>query len=188
MNARIKELRKAIGLTQQEFADRLNLNRGSIANYEIGRNEPINAVISLICREFDVNEEWLRTGKGGPDNMFTSKNDEFTRAAKMISQDNDSDAMNAVIEYWKLDPSSKQAIWNFVYKLSKHISDKNNTSASIADPQPDINLNTQDTDALSVAVREAEEAYIKSRSISARKKGSSASNSTDGKDKEAVNR
>ena len=78
--------------------------------------------------------------------------------------------------------------WNFVYKLSKHISDKNNTSASIADPQPDINLNTQDTDALSVAVREAEEAYIKSRSISARKKGSSASNSTDGKDKEAVNR
>lgn len=75
--------------------------------------------------------------------------------------------------------------WNFVYKLSKHISDKNNTSASIADPQPDINLNTQDTDALSVAVREAEEAYIKSRLSSAKKKGSSASNITDDIDKEA---
>lgn len=190
MKNRIKALRKELGLTQEKFADRLSMKRNTIANYEIGRNEPIDAVISLICKEFDVNEEWLRTGKGGPDNMFTktSKNDEFTRAAKMISQDNDSDAMNAVIEYWKLDPSSKQAIWNFVYKLSKHISDKNNTSSAIADPQPDINLNTQDTDALSVAVREAEEAYIKSRSISARKKGSSASNSTDGKDKEAVNR
>ena len=190
MNARIKELRKAIGLTQQEFADRLNLNRGAIANYEIGRNEPINAVISLICREFDVNEEWLRTGKGGPDNMFTktSKNDEFTRAAKMISQDNDSDAMNAVIEYWKLDPSSKQAIWNFVYKLSKHISDKNNTSATIADPQPNVTLDPRDADTLSAAVREAEEAYIKSRLSSAKKKGSSALNITDGEDKEAVNR
>lgn len=136
MNARIKELRKAIGLTQQEFADRLNLNRGAIANYEIGRNEPINAVISLICREFNVNEEWLRTGKGGPDNMFTktSKDDEFTRAAKMISQDNDLDAMNAVIEYWKLDSSSKKAIWDFVYKLSKHMSDKNDQT--VVTPEP----------------------------------------------------
>ena len=35
-----------------------------MANYEIGRNEPIDAVISLICREFNVNEEWLRNGTG----------------------------------------------------------------------------------------------------------------------------
>lgn len=125
MKDRIKALRKELGLTQEKFADRLSMKRNTIATYEIGRNEPIDAVISLICREFDVNEEWLRTGKGGPDNMFTktSKDNEFTRAARMISQDNDRDAMNAVIEYWKLDSSSKQAIWNFIYKLSKHMSD-----------------------------------------------------------------
>lgn len=64
MHERIKQLRKELGLTQQEFANRLNIKRGAIANYEIGRNEPIDAVISLICREFNINEEWLRTGKG----------------------------------------------------------------------------------------------------------------------------
>ena len=64
MEARLKAVRKAVGLTQQEFADRLGIKRGAVANYEIGRNDPIDAVISLICREFGVNETWLRTGEG----------------------------------------------------------------------------------------------------------------------------
>lgn len=64
MNERIKSLRSTLKLTQQDFADRLGIKRGSIANYELGRNEPIDAVISLICREFNVSEEWLRTGQG----------------------------------------------------------------------------------------------------------------------------
>lgn len=64
MNERIKEIRKALNLTQQEFADRLKIKRGTLANYEIGRNEPIGAIISVICREFNVNEDWLRSGKG----------------------------------------------------------------------------------------------------------------------------
>ncbi len=61
---RIKHLRKTLGLTQQEFADRLSVKRGTIANYEIGRNVPHDSVIALICREFHVNEQWLRTGEG----------------------------------------------------------------------------------------------------------------------------
>lgn len=64
MEERIKKLRKALDLTQQEFADRIGIKRNTIANYESGRNEPIDSVISLICREFNVNEEWLRTGEG----------------------------------------------------------------------------------------------------------------------------
>ncbi len=64
MHQRIKELRKHLGLTQQEFADRLGIKRNTIATYEIGRSTPIDAVISLICREFGVNETWLRTGEG----------------------------------------------------------------------------------------------------------------------------
>lgn len=64
MNERIKKLRKTLDLTQQEFADRLGIKRNTVATYESGRNEPIDAVISLICREFNVNEEWLRNGTG----------------------------------------------------------------------------------------------------------------------------
>lgn len=64
MKDRIKKLRKDLDLTQREFGDRIGIKGNSIANYELGRNEPIDAVISLICREFNVSEEWLRYGTG----------------------------------------------------------------------------------------------------------------------------
>ena len=61
---RIKELRKAKGLTQLEFADKLKVSRSNIASYETGKNELSSAAISLICRTFSVSETWLRTGEG----------------------------------------------------------------------------------------------------------------------------
>lgn len=68
MNERLKLLRKALHLTQQEFADRLGISRGNIAAYEVAKNAPSDAVILLICKEFNVSEAWLRTGDG---EMFT---------------------------------------------------------------------------------------------------------------------
>ena len=64
MNSRIKKIRKSLDLTQQEFADRLGIKRNTVATYEVGKSNPSDAAISLICREFNVNEEWLRTGVG----------------------------------------------------------------------------------------------------------------------------
>lgn len=64
MNERLKELRKCLNMTQREFADIIGIKGNTIATYESGRNTPIDAVISLICLKFDVNEEWLRYGTG----------------------------------------------------------------------------------------------------------------------------
>jgi len=64
LNERIKKLRKVLNLTQREFGERIGVKANTIATYEIGRNNPIDAVISLICREFSVNETWLRNGEG----------------------------------------------------------------------------------------------------------------------------
>ena len=64
MGNRIRELRKHLGLTQQEFADRIGVKQNTLSQYESGRNDPIDAVVSLICREFGVSEAWLRTGEG----------------------------------------------------------------------------------------------------------------------------
>lgn len=64
MKDRIKQIRKSNNLTQQEFARRLGVSRSGVASYETGEREPISAVISLICREFDVSEDWLRYGIG----------------------------------------------------------------------------------------------------------------------------
>jgi len=70
LDKRIKELRKALSLTQQGFADSLGTARNNIAGYETGRRLPSDAVISLICKTFNVSETWLRTGTG---EMFSSK-------------------------------------------------------------------------------------------------------------------
>lgn len=64
MKDRIKELRKTLALTQQEFADKIGSARDNVAGYETGRRNPSAAVISLICTKFNVNEEWLRNGNG----------------------------------------------------------------------------------------------------------------------------
>ncbi len=64
MNERIKELRNALNLTQDAFAKRLGVKRNTIGNYETGNRVPSDQSVFSICREFNVNEEWLRNGSG----------------------------------------------------------------------------------------------------------------------------
>lgn len=102
-NDRLKIVRKRLCLTQQEFADKLGIKRGAIANYEIGRNTPIDAVITLICREFKINEVWLRTGEGGEENMFTqvAEDDRYSiNLGKLSATDNETAQrmVNAIAE------------------------------------------------------------------------------------------
>lgn len=111
MKNRIKALRKDLGLTQEKFAERLNIKRNTLANYEIGRNEPIDAVVSLICREFNVNEDWLRTGQG---DMYDIPLDDTAIAASNILENEDVpfyDTIKRIIQiYEKLDSDAQDVI------------------------------------------------------------------------------
>ncbi len=71
MKERIKELRKKLGLNQTEFGEKLGIKQSSVAGYERGARIPLDTVIASICREFNVNEEWLRNGTG---EMFVKMN------------------------------------------------------------------------------------------------------------------
>lgn len=64
MNERVKELRKHLGLSGEKFGDKLCLTRMAISKIENGQNGLTEANIKSICREFNVNEDWLRYGKG----------------------------------------------------------------------------------------------------------------------------
>lgn len=64
MKDRIKELRKELGLTQIEFGKRIHISGVSVSTAESGKTKPDNQTIELICREFNVNREWLETGEG----------------------------------------------------------------------------------------------------------------------------
>lgn len=67
MNTRIKKIRQNAGLTQREFADKIGVSRNTIAAYETDVRIPIDAIIISICREFNINKDWLYTGEG---NMY----------------------------------------------------------------------------------------------------------------------
>lgn len=71
MKNRIKELRKVLNLNQTEFGEKIGVKQGSVASYESGARIPLDTVINSICREFNVNEEWLRNGIG---EMFIKMN------------------------------------------------------------------------------------------------------------------
>ena len=86
---RLKELRKYKNMTQQEFSDKLKIKRPTIANYEADRVEPSSAVIAGICREYGVNEIWLRSGEG---DMFQAMNEDEELAAYLGDVMNDETA------------------------------------------------------------------------------------------------
>lgn len=80
MGNRIRELRKKLGMNQTEFGARIGLKQTSIAGYENGSRNPLDSIIISICREFNVNETWLRTGEGSMFNEADSGIDLVTRA------------------------------------------------------------------------------------------------------------
>ncbi len=113
MKDRIKLLRKTLDLTQQEFADRIGLKRNSVASYEIGKNYPMDTVIKSMCREFNVNEEWLRTGEGEMFEELTEQQ-KILKYTALLLKDKDSAVANAIqtliITYEQLDDASKATL------------------------------------------------------------------------------
>ncbi len=96
MHERIRKLRRILDLTQEKFAERIGIKRNTVATYESGRNEPVDSVVALICREFHVNEEWLRNGTG-----------------EMFAQDSE-DEMQALTEKYSLSAADRILIEKFV--------------------------------------------------------------------------
>ena len=73
MNERIKKVRKILKLTQEQFGKKIGVTGSACSTMESGKNNPSSQTIKSICREFDVNENWLRTGEG---EMFVTKSPE----------------------------------------------------------------------------------------------------------------
>ncbi len=122
MHERIKKIRKYRSLTQQEFADRLGITRNNIAGYETGKRSPSDAVISLICTKFGVNENWLRTGAGGDDNMFLPEpEDELEAFARKY---NVTGLERIFLEkYLGLKQSERDAVIRFMADLAEEVAD-----------------------------------------------------------------
>lgn len=105
---RIKEIRVSAGLNQIDFGKRLSLSQSAVANYEKNVRVPLDAVIASICKEFNVSEEWLRTGEGEPF-VEKSKREQIIGYLNMLSDVSENvrnrfaDALDAMDEDdWKV--------------------------------------------------------------------------------------
>lgn len=115
---RIKNIRQALGKTQQEFADSIGLKRNTIATYEMGKSIPSDRTIADICREFGVSEEWLRTGQG---EMFVqiSPDEELDYILGQIGAGTDETIVRIIRAYWKLDEKEKAAVRKLIDNLAE---------------------------------------------------------------------
>jgi transcriptional regulator with XRE-family HTH domain len=85
VNSRIKQLREKLGLNQRDFSHLLSLSGGYIAGIEVNLRKVNDRLVKLIVGEFNVNEDWLKNGKG---QMFSSKKSN-EKTMRMVSLFND---------------------------------------------------------------------------------------------------
>jgi transcriptional regulator with XRE-family HTH domain len=117
MNERLKQLRKELNLTQQEFADKLGTARNNIAGYETGKRNPSDAAISLICTKYNVNENWLRTGEG---DMFVklSYSDEIAQfVGQLMTEEDDSFKKRLISGLAALDETGWKVLEDFLNSI-----------------------------------------------------------------------
>lgn len=119
VNERIRELRKILDLNQTEFGTRIGIKQGSIAAYESGARTPMDTVILSICREFNVNETWLRTGEG---EMFApmSRSETIAQFAGELMRDEDESFRRQLIEALaQLDEKEWEVLEGIAKRLTK---------------------------------------------------------------------
>lgn len=189
-NQRIRKLRRELDLTQQEFAERIGVSRANIGKYETGISEPSAAVLSLICREFDVREEWLRNGEG---EMFKPKPsdilDQLAYKYKLFNFD-----YVMIEKFLAMPPDLRRAIYDHFHDIDAALAEMDPYAPAYTRSEPPrpmdrimetITSQQKENAVPEMSVEQAEAEYIKKISETARKKESTASNTTGGAKKAA---
>lgn len=107
MNTRIAEIRKNANLTQEQFGQKMNISKNYVNLIENGRKNPSDRLISDICRVFDIDEKWLRTGNGEMQKPWT---DRLGYVLGQIAGGDDDLIKDLILAYMELDNTSKQAL------------------------------------------------------------------------------
>lgn len=119
MNERLKKLRKKLNLTMEDFGGRLGVKKNTISQIESGKNNLTEQMIKAICREFSVNEEWLRNGYG--DMFIITKNDYI----ETLSRRYHLDELDKVIleSYLSLSIDKRSVIKEYILNIVKNYDD-----------------------------------------------------------------
>lgn len=108
MNERIKQIRKEKKLSQSEFGKNINLSQNHISSIEKGVRSITDRIINDICKIYNVNENWLRTGEG---NIYRDPFDSLVI--------DDPEIKEFLISFKQIDESMQQTIKEMVRKIAK---------------------------------------------------------------------
>ena len=127
MNSRLKDIRKALRLTQKEFAARLGITDSGISRLEKGQNQLTDQLIRAICREYKVNYEYLKNGIG---EMFVEVPQ---TVVDELCEQYDLDDFDRIMlqEYLKMDEASRNVLKTYIRKICGQISEVDDTQAKI---------------------------------------------------------
>lgn len=107
-------------MNQTDFGARIGVKQGSVAGYESGARTPVDAVILSICREFDINEEWLRTGNGEM-KLISSEDDEVMKYVGLLLKDKEDYVAQKIkrfiVGYEKLDAHDKKVVESLMRQI-----------------------------------------------------------------------
>lgn len=111
---RIKEAREKLGLSQKEFAERIDMKRNSIAQIETGIRNPSVRTLKAIGKEFGINYSWLKDGIGEMESDFKdSILDDLVKEYDLDETD------RLILEnYMKLDKTARKALSDYLRSLT----------------------------------------------------------------------
>lgn len=113
---RFKELRESLSLTQQKFADRLDISRNFVAQIEMGNKIPSERTIKDICREFKVNYDWLVNGTG---DMFRDDDSDAQAIVDSVMTGDNDFAKKTLVKFARLSEDRWRQIQEILSELEK---------------------------------------------------------------------
>lgn len=110
---RIREIRKYFELTLEKFGEKLGVGKTAISKIENNERGVTDQMIKGICREFNIRDEWLRTGEGEMFEQMTQE-EKLMKYTALLLKNEDSAVANAIqtliITYEQLDDASKATL------------------------------------------------------------------------------
>ena len=114
MRKRLREIRKKLGYTQNEFGERIGITGSTVSDIERGKLSLTERNISLICEKLGVNKNWLKNGEGEMFDTYKLPEDEITRALASIETSNYENVKSLLLKYVQLDDNGKKVIDDFL--------------------------------------------------------------------------
>lgn len=125
---RVRELRKKLGLTLEKFGKSLGVGKTAISKIENQENSLTDQMILSICREYSVNENWLRNGEGEMFTKLSPEEEVASYVSDLLEDDGNNPLYGLIIQimrtYSGLSPKSQEVIRDFARQLAENIKER----------------------------------------------------------------